>query len=341
MAQAKVTIKDLAQKLDLSVSTISRALSDHPSIGQKTKTKVKDLAKELGYFPNSIASNLRKRKTRTVGVIVPRIDVFFHSSVISGIEEIAYAADYSVTIFQSKESLEREIEITNNLQENMVAGIIACISMDTETCEHFDKFGKFKVPVVFYDRSNKNWKGSKVIIDDYSAAYEATEHLISIGSKKIAHIAGNQKMNIFRNRLDGYRDALIHNGLEVNEKLIAFTENLSYDEGTDAAKEFLKLEVIPDALFCANDSTAISAIQTFKKANLEVPNDIAVVGFSNYPISRIIDPVLTTINDRAFEMGTTAAKLLIRHIEEANEVISSETIVLKTDLIKRDSTTKF
>lgn len=341
MSYPKITIKDLAKRLDLSVSTISRALSDHQSIGTDTKKKVKALAQELGYFPNSIASNLRQRKTRSVGVVVPRIDVYFHSLVISGVEEIAYAAGYSVTIYQSRESLEREIAITKNLHENMVAGIIVCISVETENCDHFEKFNQFKIPVVFYDRTNENWSGSKVIIDDYEAAFKATEHLISINCRNIAHIAGNQKMNIFRSRLEGFKSALKKNKLDIHEELITYTTNLSYEEGITSAQKFIKGKTVPDGIFCANDSTAISTIQAFKKANYKVPNEIAVIGFSNYPISKIIEPVLTTINDRAFEMGLTAAKLLIRQIEEENEIISSETIILKTELLIRDSTKKF
>lgn len=338
MSVEKITIKDMAQRLNLSVSTISRALSDHHSIGKSTKEKVKKLAKEVGYFPNSVASNLRQRKTHSLGVIVPRIDIYFHSLVISGIEEIAYSAGYSVTIYQTKDSLEREIEVTRNLHENRVAGIIACISLETDNFNHFEEFNLYNVPVVFYDRVPNNSTGSKVLIDDYEAAFKATEHLISINCRKIAHIAGNQKMSIFQNRLKGYKNALTKNGLEVSEDLIAYTNDLSYEEGIECAQKFINGKVLPDGIFCANDSTAISTIQVLKKANYEIPEDIAVVGFSNYPISKIVDPNLTTVNDRAFEMGQTAANLLIRQIEDKNEIISSETIVLKTELLIRDST---
>ena len=340
MSVSKITIKDLAKSLDLSVSTISRALSDHHSIGKSTKKKVKDLAKEMGYFPNSVASNLRQRKTRSIGVIVPRIDVYFHSLVISGVEEIAYAAGYNVTIYQSMDSLEREIAITQNLHENMVAGIIVCIGLETDSCDHFEKFNEYNIPVVFYDRVSPNTSGNKVIIDDYEAAFKATEHLISIGCKQIAHIAGNQKMSIFRSRLEGYKMALKKNHLSINEELITYTKKLSYEEGIVCSQKLIKGSTVPDGVFCANDYTAISTIQVFKKANYDVPNDIAVVGFSNYPISKIIEPVLTTINDRAYEMGQTAANLAIRQIEEKNEIISSETIVLKTELLIRDSTNR-
>ena len=338
MVNSKVTIKDLAERLDLSISTISRALSDHKGIASDTKKKVKDLAQELDYFPNSIASNLRQRKTHSIGVIVPQIDVYFHSLVISGIEEIAYKNGYSVTIYQSKDSLEREVAITKSLQENMVAGIITCISLETNNCDHFEKFNASNIPVVLYDRDNNSFKGSKVVIDDYEASFKATEHLISINCKKIAHVAGNQNTGIFRNRLKGYKDALKKHNIDIDENLIVFSKSLSYEEGKRCARKLLSGRVIPDGIFCANDYTAVSAIQVCSKAKLVIPDDIAIIGFSNYPVSTVIEPSLTTIDDMAYKMGQAAIKLLLRQIEQKDDSIASETIVLKTKLIKREST---
>lgn len=338
MAGSRVTIKDLAEKMNLSVSTISRALHDHPSIGKGTTDEIKKLAKELGYFPNSVASNLRRNKTHTIGVIVPRMDIYFHSHAISGIEDFAYKSGYNVTIFQSKDSLAREVAITEILQTKMVEGIIACVGLETTDFQHFSKFKTIGVPLVFYDRVSKDFDASKVIINDFEAAFKATEHLISIGCKRISHIAGNQKTDIFKSRLEGYKAALTKHNIPVYENLIQYTSELSYEEGVKCAKNFLKLEKLPDGMFCANDYTAISAIQVFRKANLNIPKDIAIVGFSNYPISRIIEPTLTTIDDRAFEMGQAAAKMLIRQIEDKDHTIAFETIVIKTDLIIRDST---
>lgn len=340
MSGAKITIRELAKRMGLSVSTISRALSDHHSIGKKTKEAVRKKAKELGYFPNSLASNFRQNRTNSIGVIVPRIDIYFHSLVISGIEEVAYKSGFSVTIYQSKDSLEREMAITNTLQENMATGVIACIGLETEDCDHFSKFNAFNVPVVFYDRVPTSFPASKVTIDDYEAAFKATEHLIEIGCKKIAHIAGSQKTHIFKQRVEGYKAALIKHGLETDPNLICYTNNLSYEEGVICAKKLLSQENAPDGIFCANDYTAISAIQVFTKAKYLIPQDLAVVGFSNYPVSSIIEPTLTTIDDRAFEMGQTAAKMLIRQIEEKDQLIVSESLVIKTDLIIRDSTRK-
>lgn len=338
MADSRITIKDLAVRLNLSVSTISRALHNHPSIGAKTTQEIWQLASELGYFPNSVASNLRKRKTNMIGVIVPRIDIYFHSHAISGMEDVAYRKGYNVTIFQSNDSFEREVEITKILQTNMVAGVIACLAMETQNCEHFERFNNFKVPLVFYDRVSNDILASRVIIDDFEAAFKVTEHLIKTGCKRIAHIAGCQTTGIFHSRFEGYKAALLKYNQPYDSSLTCFTEELSFEEGARCARKLIKLAAFPDGIFCANDYTAIGAIKAIKKANLKIPGDIAVAGFSNYPVSTIIEPSLTTIDDRAFDMGKAAAKLLIRQIEEKNAYIASETIVIKTDLIIREST---
>lgn len=338
MSSSRITIKDLAEKMGLSISTISRALQGHPSIGKKTTTQVKKLARELGYTPNSVAANLRTKKTHSLGIIVPRIDIHFHSHVISGIEEVAYKSGYNVTIFQSRDSLEREIAVTEILESKRVDGIIACLGLETTDSSHFARFNELNVPLVFYDRVSKEVESSKVIIDDFEAAFKATEYLISTGCKKIAHIAGAQTTDIFKSRLEGYKAALKKHRLKLDEKFIEYTTELSYEEGAICAQNLLSHGKLPDGVFCANDYTAISAIQVFKKANLDIPKDIAVVGFSNYPISKFIQPTLTTIDDRSFEMGQAAAKLLIRQIENKDQTIASETVVLKTNLVIRDST---
>ena len=338
MAKARITIKELAKRMNLSTSTISRALQNHPSIGEKTTNEVKKLANELGYLPNAVATNLRRSKTHSIGVIVPKIDVHFHSRAISGIEEVAYKSGYNVSIYQSNNSLEREISITSILQARMVEGIIACLSLESHNTAHFAIFKELEVPIVFFDRAPHSPDINKVVIDDYAAAFKATEHLISLGRKNIAHIAGNQSTDIFKDRLEGYKAALTQNNIPIRKELIVYTDMLSYQEGIVAANKLLSQKIILDALFCANDYSAISAIQTFIKNKYRVPEDIAVVGFSNYPISEIIEPTLTTIDDSAYEMGKAAAKLLLRHINEEDPLIASETIRIRTQLIERNST---
>ena len=338
MKNRRITLKDLAKDLNLSASTISRALDNHPAISDATKKKVQRKAEELGFIPNSIASSFRTKKTKSIGIIVPRIDIHFHSLVISGIEDFAYKNGYNVTIFQSKDSLKREKEIAKILQNRMVDGIIICLSIETEKCDHFKKFDKLGVPMVFYDRVPTDFDANKIVINDFESAFTATEHLIKKGCKRIGHIAGSQKTDIFKARLEGFKAALQKYKLPINQDLILYTKHLGYEEGVICAKKYLEFSELPDGVFCANDYTAVSVIQIFRKHGIRIPQDVAIVGFSNYPISKIIEPNLTTINDCAFQMGESSAKLLIRHIEDKDEFINSESITLRTNLIVREST---
>lgn len=340
MRKSKITIKELAERLNVSPSTISRALQNHPSIGKKMTAEVHQLAKKLGYYPNTVAANLRRKKTNLIGVLIPRIDRYFQSSAIAGIEEVASKAGYYVIIFQSNNSYQREKENARMLLTSQADGIIACLALETNNYDHLAVFKENNIPLVFFDRVCNEIETHKVIIDDFSAAIKATEHLISIGCRRIAHIAGNQHMAIFRDRLRGYQEGLRKNDIPFEEELICFTEDLSIMEGTQATQRFLDMPVIPDGIFCSNDTSAISAIQTIKKAGLNVPDDIAVVGFSNTPTSLIIEPALTTIDDHAFEMGQAAARLVIRQIEESQQNIATETIIIRNDLIVRESTMK-
>lgn len=337
MKKSRTTLKDLAKELNLSASTISRALGNHPGISETTTKLVQQKAEELGFIPNSIASSFRKKKTRSIGIIVPRIDIYFHSLVISGIEDFAYKEGYNVTIFQSKDLLKREQEITKILQNKMVEGVIVCLSIETNKYDHFKKFKKLGIPLVFYDRVPSEIDVNSIVINDYESAFTATEHLIQRGCKNIAHIAGNQSTSIFKARYEGYKAALKKYKLKLENTLIGFTHNLSYEEGIIQAHKFLNCSKVPDGIFCANDYTAVSALQVFMKAGIKIPEETAIVGFSNYPISRVIEPHITTINDRAYEMGTEAAKLSIRLIEDEEESFKSETISLKTELIIRES----
>ncbi|PKA97497.1 LacI family transcriptional regulator [Flavobacteriaceae bacterium MAR_2009_75] len=340
MSNSRITLKDLAKELGLSPSTISRAIAGHPAISNATKLKVQRKAEELGFAPNTIAASFRKKRTYSIGIIVPKLEVHFHSLVISGIEDLAYSRGYNVTIFQSKDSFEREKEITKILQNRLVEGIIVCISNETKNYSHFKKFIKLGVPIIFYDRVPSELKANKIIIDDFGSAFRATEHLIEQGCQRIAHIAGHQNTSIFKDRFEGYKSALKAHKIAFDPNLVFETKSLTYEEGAASAKKLIALKNKPDGLFCSNDYTAISAIQVFQKANYKVPEQIAVVGFSNYPISRVIEPNLTTINDRAFQMGEAATNLLIRQIEDKDNPIDFETITLKTNLIIRESSSR-
>ena len=340
MKNRRITLKDLAKDLNLSASTISRALDNHPAISTATKKKVQKKAEELGFIPNSIASSFRTKKTKSIGIIVPRIDIHFHSLVISGIEDFAYKNGYNVTIFQSKDSLKREKEIVKILQNRMVDGVISCLSIETKKCDHFKKFDKLGVPLVFYDRVPTDFDANKIIINDFDSAFTATEHLIASGCQRLGHVAGNQKTDIFKARLEGFKAALTKHNLPVNDDFILHTTHLGYDEGVICANNYLELPALPDGIFCANDYTAVSLIQVFRKANIKIPEQVAIVGFSNYPISKVIEPHLTTINDCAFQMGESSAKLLMRQMEDKDDLVNSETITIKTELIVRESTNR-
>lgn len=340
MENKRITITKLAEQLNLSPSGVSRALKNHPSIGKETCKKVQKLALELGYSPNSVASNLRRKKTNLIGVIVPRIDRHFHAFVISGIEETANKSGYYVATFQSNDLYLKEVENVKMLLSNRADGVIGCLALETKQFDHFLKFNEHNTPLVFYDRAPSEVKSSKVLIDDFGAAFEACEHLISIGCKKIGHIAGNQNLTIYRDRLAGYIAALQKNNIPIVKEFICYANTLSNEEGRNFATKLLQLPHPPDGLFCANDNTAIGTIQIAKKANLNIPDDIAVIGFSNSPVSTIIEPSLTTIDDHAFEMGQVAARLLIRQIENNDQSIVSETITIRHDLIIRASTGK-
>jgi len=337
MKQTKITIKELAEQLKVSVSTVSRALNNHHSIGETTSQKVKKLADKLNYSPNRVASNLRRKKTNLIGVLIPRIDRHFQSYAISGIEEVANNAGYYVTIFQSNNSYQREVENAGMLLSSRADGVISCLALETNKYDHLTRFKDNQIPLVFFDRVCDEVDASKVVIDDFGAAYRATEHLISVGCQRIAHIAGIQTITIFRDRLNGYKEALKRNNIEVKEDLICYTPDLNSDDGWLCAERLLEMKYPPDGLFCANDITAISAIQYANKKKIKIPQELAVVGFSNTPGSTIIEPTLTTIDDHAFEMGQATARLLIRHIEDKDQNIPSETVVIQSDLLIRKS----
>ncbi len=329
----QVTIHDIARALKIDSSTVSRAINDSPRVSKKTKQKILDKANELGYQRNILASNLRTNKTNTIGVIVPRISRNFFSSVISGIEEEAQEAGYNVIICQSFESFEREQKLMETLLANRVDGILISISMQTDSYDHLKKYLNHGSPIVFYDRPCNFENCSSLSVDDYKASFKATEHLIQNGCKNIVHFSGPQINDLYKNRKQGYIDALKKHGLEFNEAFV-LESKLSEKDGISLAKKVLQLENI-DGIYSSNDTAAISAMQYLKNQGVNIPKDIAVVGFNNDPISSVIEPGLTTINQPDFEMGKKASALLINQIKNKNTVKQSE--VLDVELIIRQS----
>jgi len=339
MENNKVTIHSIAKELNIDSSTVSRALNDNSRVTQKTKDKILKKANELGYQRNLLASSLRNKKTNTIGVIVPRITRHFFSSAIGGIEETAYEAGYNVIICQSLEELNREQKIANTLLANRVDGVLISISMETLDSEYLQIFKKNGTPLVFFDRHCDIPGNSNVVIDDFQGGFDATEHLIMQGCKNIAHFSGPQALEIYKNRFKGYKYALEKHNIKFDDNLVISSKLMEID-GVESAKKLLSQTKDVDGIFSSNDTAAISALQYLKGVGIIIPNDIAIVGFSNEPISSIIEPSLTTIDQPGFEMGKIAANLLLAQINNKPNTTLVETIILKPVLIVRNSSKK-
>jgi DNA-binding LacI/PurR family transcriptional regulator len=337
MKNEQITIKDIAKALNISTSTVSRALRDHPDISDETKKAVAELAKQMQYHPNSIASSLRNKKTNTIGIIVPEIIHTFFASVIAGVEEVAYAEGYKVLICQSNETYEKEIINMQTLISSRVDGILVSISNQTQKYEHFEWALQRKIPLVFFDRVCESLNTSKVVVDDYEGAFQATEHLILSGCKRIAHIAGPQNLEICKNRKGGYLDALKAHDMPIYEELIVYS-HLDQREGMLLAEKLLNLPQRPDAIFAVTDPVAIGAHIAIRKHGLQMPEQISLMGFTNDAVSDIIEPSISTMAQPSFEMGKVATRQLIHQIK--NKAAKPEHIILKTELIERNSTKK-
>jgi DNA-binding LacI/PurR family transcriptional regulator len=331
----QATIVDIARRLQISPSTVSRALSGHPDIKEETKELVRQVAKELRYTPNPIAQSLKSSRTNTIGVIVPEFTHDFFPSAISGIEEMSYRAGYRILLCQSNENYAREVENTNLLMHHRVAGVIASISQSTKSSEHFRDLLHRKIPLVFFDRVCEDVVTSKVVLDDAACAFKAVSFLIDKGYKRIAHFAGPKDLAICKRRFTGYCNALTQAQRPVLDELIVYG-GLHEKDGYHSMNEILHLSQPPDAIFCINDPVALGAYQRIKEAGLRIPEDFALVGASNDKITAMIDPPLTTIDQPAFEMGRRAAELLIDAIE--GRITQPETVILDAELIVRKST---
>lgn len=331
------TIHDIARQLNISASTVSRALNDNPRISLKTKEKIKSLVITLGYRPNTLASNLRNKKSNTIGIVVPLINRYFFSAVISGVEDVAFKAGYTVVISQSNDLAAKEVSIVHSMFSNRVDGLIISIAMQINTFDHLKIFKKKHVPLVFFDRTVPEIETDKIVIDDFTGGFRATQHLIEQGYTKIAHISGPQNLLTYINRKDGYRKALQENCLPYNESRI-IVNTLTTDEGITAVQQLMNLPDPPDAIFCANDTTALSAMIYLRDRGVRIPHDFGLVGFSNEPFSKVVSPSISTIAQPGFEMGQKAAELIIGQIETKERTF--QTIVLPTELIIRESSNR-
>lgn len=335
MKSSQVTIKDIARILGISPSTVSRALKNHPDISEATKQAVNELAEKLKYEPNAVALSLKQSRSKTIGVVIPEIVHYFFSSVISGIEDVAYDAGFTVIICQSNERYDREVANVKALLSHRVDGVLVSITKETTQFDHLYAIQERKVPMVFFDRIVPEIKTDQVIINDRQSAYDATKHLIDGGRKRIAHFAGPQNLVIGRERKAGYMQALNEAGLAIDPNLIIVAD--SFEKAIKATNELLDMDVPPDGLFAVNDLTAIGAMQTLKKRGIKVPEEIAVVGFSDGRFSGITDPNLSSVDQHGYEMGTIAMELLLKRIQEPELNLPAQTRILKANLIVRGS----
>lgn len=334
----QVTIKDIALKLGISTSTVSRALKDHPDISLKTREAVQELAKLLGYKPNLIALNLKHSRTNNIGVVVPEVEHHFFSTILNGIEEVAYKNNFSVMVFQSNESYMREVLIVQTMLANRVDGVLASFSKNTHDYSHFEQLIDNEIPLVLFDRIIENLHADSVIVDDYSGAYSAVNHLLNQGCKKIAFYSAPQHLMIGKNRLEGYQAALAKHGIPYDKDLVYSCD--TYDEAVKVSRSVLKKQDRPDAIFAVNDLTAIGAMKTAKQLGLSIPEDIRFVGFENSRSSTICEPELTTIDQFGFELGKKATELLIKRINQENFDYETQKQVVKTQLVIRGTSEK-
>src|SRR5690606_22127564 len=327
MAKRRVSLKDMANELGVSISTVSRALKDHYDLSPEIIAKVKALAKEWNYTPNPFAMSLLKQQTKTIGVIVPDLVTHFYSSIISGIENKAKDNGYHIVISSSQESYQNEIENLKNLLNLRVDGLIVCLAQDSNSYSHFNSILSSETPLVFFDRVCRTDEFSSVVIDNIEAARDLTVHLFNNGYRKIAHIAGPPNLNISNERIKGYKMGLSECGLSFDPSFLIHC-NLSIEEAAQATNRLISLENRPDAIFGVNDTVIFSAMKEIKKKGLMVPKDIGLVGFTDEFHATVVEPNLTAIAHPTYEIGKEAARILIEEIN-AGSKLKVQNVVLK------------
>lgn len=337
MKKRHISLKDLADELGVSISTVSRALKDNPIISPELTQKIKNLAIERNYIPNPLAMGLLRQQTKMIGVIVPDLVTHFYSSIISGIEEVAKENGYYILISSSNESLEKEKESVQNLLKSRVEGLIVCISQQTNDFDHFKPLLQNEIPLVFFDRVAEIPDVPTVTVDGAEAAKNVTCHFYENGCRKIAYISGPEHLNISKKRKEGYLKGLDECGLPFNPGLLVEC-NLNTEEATNATQKLLSLKEIPDAIFGINDTIAFAAMKEIKKHKLRIPDDIALVGFTDEFHSTVVDPALTSVTHPTLQMGREAARLFFGCIE--NGPGYAEQVVLETKLVIRESSVK-
>jgi LacI family transcriptional regulator len=332
----EVTIYDLARQLNLSIATVSRALNDDPVVSKKTKKRIFDLSQELGYRHNRFASSLRTQKTNTIGVIVPRLNSNFIASVLAGIEKYATEGAFDLIIATSSEKAEMEKANALNMFHKRVDGLIVSLAIDTDDLGHFAPFNARGIPVVFFDRVEEGADTINVVIDNYKCGFQVANHLIEQGCRRIAMVTASLKRNVYVQRYKGYLDAHAEKNLPVDEKLLIIND-LSEQAALEAAAEILKMSPLPDGLVVTNDFAAAVIMNNLKENGIRIPEDIAIVGFNNDVISKLVEPKLTTIDYPGVEMGKIIASNLLNHLNGVEDIKNTSRVVVRTELIIRGS----
>ncbi len=333
----RITLKDIAKELGISVSTASRALNSYAGISDETVKMVKEFAEKHNYVPNTMAVNFRKNKTMTIGMVVPELVHYFFSSVISGAIKEAKKHHYSILVSQTDELVKNEIMACRTMLSSSVDGLLISISNETGDTDHLQEFLDEGRPVVQFDKVSDQLSSPKVIVDDFQGAYSAVQHLIEQGYRKIAHINGLQHVKNSQERLRGYSIALGDHEMEGSSAWVVHCQEISEAEGFDFAKQLMTSSNPPDAIFCITDLVAMGAMKYLKQAKISIPKEVGVIGFSNWDMANFVSPGLSSVNQHAYQMGEKAVELLVEAIKN-NEVGKDQIFETKTSLVVREST---
>lgn len=337
--KSPMTMKDIAREFGISVATVSRALKDSPRISEQRRHEIQQYAREHNFYPNAIGEALRHSRVmpqRLIGVIVPEFTHYYFSSILTGIEETAAARGYRIMVALSGEQYEREAHICENFLRYKVCGVIVSQAKDTKNYEHYQKLIDAGIPMVFYDRICTGVNASRVVVDDYLGAFNAVNHLIETGCKRIAFYGSPMNLEISKNRFNGYKDALLKHGLAIDESIIRVCDNRV--DAERVTPEILTMENRPDGFFAVNDDTAIGILYTVKRAGFRVPEDISICGFTNGQRAVACDPMLTTVEQRGHRVGEEAAGILMDKVDGLSPIDKVEKRIVRTRLVIRGTT---
>jgi LacI family transcriptional regulator len=335
----KTTIKDIANVLNISAAAVSKALHNDSRISEKTKKAVRQVAENLNYQPNHLASALRSGKSKLVGVIVPKTNSNFFSATIHNIEEVLNKEGYNIIITQSNESYKKECENIDTLLFTQVDGIIVSMANETVDLQHFEKVKQAGIPLITFDRGENDLNVDYIGIDDYDSSHRIVDHLVEQGCKRIAHIGGFKHTRIYNNRIRGYIDALEKHNLPLEKELL-LESNLSTEDGRNKMQELLALDKKPDAVYVAGDYAALGALQVLNEKNIKIPDEIALVGFGDEPFANMVTPKMTSVNQHSYQIGKIAAEKFLEYTKQNQIQQTLQKHILKTELIIRESSLK-